>query len=118
MVSACVGVASIVERRVTHRWTGMCSHQLGMSESNTRGYTTPPYMFFDPGYGPRSSRQTRSPPRAAVNAAADPAGPAPTTTTSKRARGWTSTCDECSRSSIVDHLGARDSEGESLRHRG
>src|SRR5215471_14725716 len=43
---------------------------------------TPPYMFFAPGNGPRSTSSTRRPARAATRAAADPAGPAPTTTTS------------------------------------
>ena len=44
-----------------------------------RGYTTPPYMFFEPGNDPRSSRITEWPLRASTVAAADPAGPAPTT---------------------------------------
>src|SRR5688500_6091752 len=44
---------------------------------------TPPYMFFEPANGPRSSRHTDSPARAATRAAAAPAGPAPTTITSK-----------------------------------
>src|SRR5436190_301641 len=48
-----------------------------------RGYTTPPYMFLLPGYGPRSSNSVRNPPRAASIAAQEPAGPAPTMTTSK-----------------------------------
>src|SRR5580693_8089783 len=55
-----------------------------MRSSRMRAYVTPPYMFFDPGNGPRSSRHTESPPRADTRAAAEPAGPAPTTTTSKR----------------------------------
>src|SRR4051812_39247354 len=40
-------------------------------------------MFLAPGNGPRSSRTTERPARASVSAAADPAGPAPTTMTSK-----------------------------------
>src|SRR5260221_10420767 len=40
-------------------------------------------MFLLPGNGPRSSNSVRSPPRAASMAAHAPAGPAPTTTTSK-----------------------------------
>src|SRR4051794_24541501 len=72
-----------VPRRVTQRWTGASSHQFGMSASRMRPYTTPPYMFFDPGNGPRSSRQTLLPSRASTSAAVDPAGPAPTTITSK-----------------------------------
>src|SRR6185295_3958815 len=40
-------------------------------------------MFLLPGKGPRSSSSVRNPPRAASIAAHDPAGPAPTTTTSK-----------------------------------
>src|SRR5690242_13472617 len=44
---------------------------------------TPPYMFFEPGNGPRSSRHTVLPARAITIAAALPAGPAPTTMTSK-----------------------------------
>ena len=42
-------------------------------------------MFFDPGNGPRSTSATRAPPRANTSAAAEPAGPAPTTITSKLA---------------------------------
>src|SRR5450755_4609439 len=45
---------------------------------------TPPNMFFAPGNGPRSSKQTVRPARASASAALDPAGPAPTTTASKR----------------------------------
>src|SRR5215831_5031426 len=73
---------SIVERRVTQRWIGAASHQFGCSASSTRGYLTPPYMFFDPGNGPRSKTTTSRPARASVRAAHAPAGPAPTTITS------------------------------------
>src|SRR5262245_38724838 len=73
---------SIVERRVTQRWIGASSHQFGSSASSTRGYTTPPYMFLDPGNGPRSKTTTSRPARASVSAAHAPAGPAPTTITS------------------------------------
>src|SRR5262245_55017840 len=61
---------------------GACSHQFGCSWSRMRGYTTPPYMFLLPGNGPRSSRTTERPARASTVAAHEPAGPAPTTTTS------------------------------------
>src|SRR3954453_23344410 len=44
---------------------------------------TPPYMFLLPGNGPRSTSRVRSPARAATIAAHDPAGPPPTTITSK-----------------------------------
>src|SRR3954469_2999387 len=79
-------VNSIVHLRVTRRWMGISSHQFGMRVSRMRPYTTPPYMFFDPGNGPRSSRQTDRPARASSSAAADPAGPAPTTIASKSAK--------------------------------
>ena len=46
---------------------------------------TPPYMFLLPGNGPRSSSRVRRPPRAASIAAHEPAGSAPTITTSKPA---------------------------------
>src|SRR5207302_10578911 len=69
----------MVERRVTHRWMGASSHQFGSTESSTRGYSTPPYMFLAPGNGPRSMRSTERPARARARAAAEPAGPAPTT---------------------------------------
>src|SRR3954454_21465658 len=73
----------MVDRRVTHRWIGTSVHHCGISSSRMRGYTTPPYMFLLPGYGPRSSNSVRNPPRAASIAAHEPAGPAPTMTTSK-----------------------------------
>src|SRR5436190_2636594 len=63
---------------------GASAHQRGSTVSSTRGYTTPPYMFLEPGNGPRSSSSTDRPARAATSAAAAPAGPAPTTTTSYR----------------------------------
>jgi hypothetical protein len=37
MVSAWVSVITIVARRVTQRWTGASSHQLGNKVSSTRG---------------------------------------------------------------------------------
>src|SRR3954467_13775926 len=77
----------MVDRLVTHRWMGASSHQRGSTPSSTRGYTTPPYMFFAPGNGPRSSRSTARPARASTSAAAAPAGPAPTTTASTSATG-------------------------------
>src|SRR5882757_4756388 len=62
-------------------------------------------MFLLPGYGPRSSRATRRPARARVSAVADPAGPAPTTTTSKSGPGL---------SDIGVHLQPRGERGEQL----
>src|ERR1019366_4105068 len=82
IVSAWVGVISMVERRVTHRCTGTSFHHCGTRSSRIRPYTTPPYTFFAPGKAPRSSRTTSRPARASSSAAADPAGPAPTTTAS------------------------------------
>src|SRR3954451_1752794 len=81
--TAFVSVSTIVDRRVTQRWIGTSVHHWGISSSRMRGYTTPPYMFLLPGYGPSSSISVRKPPRPASIAAHEPAGPAPTITTSK-----------------------------------
>src|SRR5579864_31394 len=82
MVRDCEGVSTMVARRVTHRSNGTSSHHRGSSVSRMRPYTTPPYMFFDPGNGPRSTSATDRPARARTSAADEPAGPAPTTTAS------------------------------------
>ena len=44
----------------------------------------PPNIPFTPGARPRSTRRVEKPFRARLNAAAEPAGPAPTTMASKR----------------------------------
>src|SRR5215468_2811792 len=105
----------MVERRVTQRWTGASSHQPGTTPSSTRGYTTPPYMFLAPGKGPRSTRSTERPARASARAAADPAGPAPTTTASTSGIGIH---EHPGRERVEDGVGVGD-DGEvgELHHR-
>src|SRR2546422_5727475 len=57
----------------------------------------PPNIPFTPGARPRSTRRVEKPLRARVNAAAEPAGPAPTTMTSKRSTLSRSHCGKAGR---------------------
>src|SRR3989475_157265 len=57
----------------------------------------PPNIPFTPGALPRSTRRVEKPLRARVNAAAEPAGPAPTTMTSKRSTLSRSHCGKAGR---------------------
>src|SRR2546425_6361452 len=58
---------------------GASAGNVGITSASIRPYMTPPITFLAPGYSPRSIRTTLRPARAMVQAAALPAGPAPTT---------------------------------------